>query len=204
MKHLTKIILALAIAALAGCAAFTKPVVTQQAVQIPARTNIVVVTNTVAGEVVVRTNTIVLPAEIKIVDHTNYIKAELPDEVKAFLATAKTVNTNVNPTPSAPIVNWGLEAVPYAFGAIGGLLALWKNRKANNLADQVDTLKGVATAVIKGVELAPPGIGLDGVKRSVAKVAQAAGVSDDVHAAVQAVAADVKHLVPDEPISTLA
>ena len=169
------ILCGLSVAVLAGCSTLLKPTVTEHPVLIAGHTNIVVVTNTVAGPTVtlppiVVTNTVVTPPRVEIVTVTNWV---VNPTITAGIATASAGNAALNPTPTEPLVNWGLTGLSAALG----LLAAWKNKQAGTASALVNT---VATAVETY-----PGPGLDAVKKHIAGVSLALGTADDLHAAVQ-------------------
>ena len=202
-------IFAATVLAVTGCSfvggILTKPVVTQIPVQVPGRTNAVVVTNTtpevVATNVIdgqpvvvthpavvtVATNLLISPPSTVYVTTTNYVAN---DQFLGGIETAKSLNAGFNPTPTAPIVNWALTLVAGA----AGVVAAWKNKQAGALSDMVD-------AVVHGVESAPPGVGIDGVKRSIAAAAAAIGVGDSLHERVQTVSASLKDILADGTVT---
>lgn len=174
---------------LIGCAAITRPVVTQQAVTTPGRTNIVVVTNyappvvvtnTIQGQPIVVTNylpptiitnTVIQPASVQYVSVTNYV----PNE--AFLGameTAQQANSALNPTPSAPIVNWVLMLL----GAVPGIVAAWRNNQRRKATEDL------LNTVVAGIETAPQGAG---IKEHIAAVSAIKGNAQKLDAFVQSV-----------------
>lgn len=177
--------------AVCGCSSLLVPTTTQKEVSIPAQTNMVIVTNqTVVTNTllpVVVTNTVVTPAKVEIVTVTNWIPNPA---IVSGIQTVQSANAAFNPTPSAPIVNWAT----YGATALLGVYAAWKNKKSNALQTTLDT-------VIKGVETAPPGIGLDSVKKSIAKVAAITGISSQVDSHVQRVSSTLQDVLEDGKIT---
>lgn len=194
------IITAIAAALIVGCAAITRPVVTQQAVTTPGRTNVVVVTNyappvvitnTVKGETVVVTNwappvvvtnTVIQPPVVQYVSVTNYVPNEA---VVGALQTAQQANAALNPTPTAPVVNWALMLA----SALPGLAAAWmNNQKRKATSDLLNT-------VVTGIETAPAGIG---IKEHVATIAAIKGTAQQLDAFVQRVTPSLASAVPQD------
>jgi hypothetical protein len=149
------------------------------------RTNTVVVTNVLPGERIVVTNVqavapvIVFTNEVLLV--TNRVVATngfvVNPQFQDAVESGRRLNSAFNPTPTAPMVDWGLSLATLAAGAV----AAWKTRSAKKAEVLRDTL-------IKAVETAPPGLGA-AIKRHVAGVADLRGVSGDLDSAVQRVTA---------------
>lgn len=195
-----------------GCAALTRPVVSQQVVPVPSRTNevvrvevppprIVYVTNTVAGAPVILTNWI--PSEpirvtnLVVVPPTNMVVMvtnvwEPAPGLVAGIQTAQTLNGALNPTPSAPLVNWGLTAL----GGVATLVAGWQTRRAQQQASAKATADALLETTIKAVETYP-GRELDQVKLHIARVAALTGVADQLDERVQTVAPLVADALAD-------
>jgi len=159
---------------------FTKTpgAVTSTVVQVPATTN----------QVVQGTNVIVTitPATTVTNFTTNYVYSVNPAYTQA-IQTAQQVNSAANPTPTAPIITWGL-------GILAAGLGWWANRKNN----QANSVQDLLTTVIKGVEAAPAP---EAVKQSIAATAQARDLSKEMTAAVQAVVPETPVSHPTSPIS---
>lgn len=174
---------------LVGCSILTRPVVTQQAVSIPGKTNVVVltnyaapvvVTNTIQGEPIVVTNylpptiitnTVIQPASVQYVSVTNYV----PNE--AFLGameTAQQANAALNPTPTAPVVNWVLMLL----GAVPGIVAAWRNNQKRKATEDL------LNTVVTGIETVPEGAGIKG---HIASVSAIRGNAQQLDAFVQSV-----------------
>lgn len=195
-----------------GCAALTRPVVSQRSVEVPARTNevirvevpppqLVYVTNTVAGATVILTNwlpsepirvtnLVVVPATNTIVTVTN--AWEPNPGLVAGIQTAQTLNGALNPTPSAPLVNWGLTAL----GGVATLVAGWQTRRAQKEGSARATADALIETTIKAIETYP-GREIDQVKAHIAKVSALTGVADQLDARVQAVAPAVESALAD-------
>ncbi len=198
-----------------GCASgrnpLTAPVVVTNTVVSPPVTNVVVipvpqpaqlvyVTNTVQGVAsvvtnwvekppVVVTNVVVSPSLTNYVVATNYVANP---ELLAGLETARRVNSAVNPTPSAPFVDWGLTLI----GGVATLVAGWQTRRASRADQAASRATLVADTVIKGIETYP-GRELDRVKQHIAKVSELTGAVDLVDERVQAIAATVSGALED-------
>ncbi len=175
-------------AALTGCGLLTRPVVTQQPVVTPASTNSVLSTNfppprvdlaITNGLITYITNTpppqvirqvIVLPAQTNYMTVTNYIPNPA---IEQFVPVAKEINSSLNPTPTAPLINLGLAGLT----GLAGILAAWQNRKAQKANSVNETIIGAIE------KLAPE------VANVVKPAVQAAGIkdgnADDIHVAVQ-------------------
>ncbi len=149
------------------------------------RTNTVTVTNVLPGQVLVVTNVqavapvIVFTNEVLFV--TNRVVATngfaVNPQFQEAVENGRRLNSALNPTPSAPLVDWGLSLATVAAGAV----AAWKTKSARKAEILRDTL-------IKAVETAPPSVGA-AIKKHVAGVADLRGVSNDLDAAVQKVTA---------------
>lgn len=149
------------------------------------RTNTVTVTNVLPGErivvtnvqavapVIVFTNEVLLVTNQVVVTNGYAVNPQFADAVE----NGRRLNSALNPTPTAPLVDWGLSLATVAAGAV----AAWKTRSAKKAEIVRDTL-------IKAVETAPPGLGA-AIKRHVAGVADLRGVSGDLDSAVQKVTA---------------
>lgn len=188
-----------------GCAALTRPVIGQRSIEVPARTNEVVrvevpppqlvyVTNTVAGATVVLTNwlpsepirvtnLVVVPATNMVVTVTN--AWEPNPGLVAGIQTAQTLNGALNPTPSAPLVNWGLTAL----SGVATLVAGWQTRKKMSADALIET-------TIKAIETYP-GHEIDQVKAHIARVSALTGVAEQLDERVQAVAPLVDSVLSD-------
>lgn len=166
----------------------TNPVVSRELTpveRIEWRTNTVVVTNVLPGEVLVVTNVqavapvIVFTNEIRMV--TNQVVSTngyvVNPQFRDAVETARGINSAVNPTPTAPMVDWGLTLATLAAGGV----AAWKTRSAKRSEILRDTL-------IKAVETAPSSVS-SVIKKHVAGVADLRGVSADLDQAVQKVTA---------------
>jgi hypothetical protein len=198
----TAILLVALILVTSGCKTLFTPVVTQTPVQKPAEVKTIYITNTpppivttnvVKGETVYVTNT--PPSVVTPVTFTNPPVTvnitmtngwQVNPAITSGIETAKTANAALNPTPSEPLVNWGLTGL----SALLGVAAAWKNKRANALQTTLET-------VIKGVETAPTGVGLDGVKDSIAKVAALTGVSSELDGHVQRVSSKLAAYLDD-------
>jgi hypothetical protein len=149
------------------------------------RTNTVTVTNVLPGEVLVVTNAqavapvIVFTNEVLLV--TNQVVVTngyaVNPQFEAAVENGRRLNSALNPTPTAPLVDWGLSLATVAAGAV----AAWKTRSAKKAEIVRDTL-------IKAVETAPPAV-VSSLKKHVAAVADLRDVSGDLDNAVQKVTA---------------
>lgn len=184
-----EILVSIAALMVVGCAMLTRPVVTQQAVTTPGRTNVVVVTNyappvivtnTVAGEAVVVTNwvppvvvtnTVIQPPVVQYVSVTNYVPNEA---VVGALQTAQQANAALNPTPTAPVVNWVLMLL----GAVPGIVAAWRNNQRRKATEDL------LNTVVTGIETVPEGAGIKG---HIASVSAIRGNAQQLDAFVQSV-----------------
>lgn len=127
----------------------------------------VVVTNTVLREVVtVVTNSVYSPAP----------------NVIAAIETARAVNSVV-PSPVSPLIDNALVLVASLLGAA----AAWKTRVARNEGDKRALADAMLKAAIAGVE----SVGHEATKGAIANAAAGAGVSAQLDAKVQSVAAYV-------------
>lgn len=156
------------------------------------RTNTVVVTNVLPGERIVVTNVsavapvIVFTNEVVMV--TNQVIATngfaVNPQFQEAVENGRRLNSALNPTPSAPLVDWGLSLVTLGAGAV----AAWKTKRAK----QADTARSAAElirdTVIRAVETAPPAAAI-AVKKNIAIVADMVGVGASLDAAVQKVTA---------------
>ncbi len=160
------------------------------------RTNTVTVTNILPGERIVVTNVqavapvIVFTNEVLFV--TNRVVATngfaVNPQFQEAVENGRRLNSALNPTPSAPLVDWGLSLATVAAGAV----AAWKTRSAKKAEIVRDTL-------IKAVETAPPSV-VSSLKKHVAAVADLRDVSGDLDRAVQKVTAAMAdgHMTAEE------
>lgn len=147
------------------------------------RTNTVTVTNVLPGERIVVTNVqavapvIVFTNEVLLV--TNQVVATngfaVNPQFQEAIENGRRLNSALNPTPTAPLVDWGLSLLTVGAGAV----AAWKTKSARKADVLRDTL-------IKAVETAPPGVSA-AIKKHVADVADLRGVSGDLDRVVQKV-----------------
>jgi hypothetical protein len=193
-------IIAFIAAIVTGCAALTRPVISTQTINVPGRTNIVVVTNyappvvvtnVVKGETVVVTNfaqpvvitnTVIQPPVVQYVSVTNYVPNEA---VVGALQTAQQANAALNPTPTAPVVNWALMLA----SAIPGLAAAWMNNQKRKAASDL------LNTVVTGIETAPTGVG---IKKHIATVSTIKGTAQQLDAFVQQLAPSLAAAVPQD------
>ena len=154
------------------------------------RTNLLMVTNLVAGERVVLTNfveripVIVTNLEVRIWTNITVITNGFttnPDFASA-IETARGINSGFNPTPAGPFVDWGLKLVVLAAGA----LAAWKTRKQNQTQGILQTAEDVRNTLIMAIETAPPEI-VAAIKKRVADISKIRENSTDVHDAVKSI-----------------
>jgi len=154
------------------------------------RTNTVAVTNLVAGERVVVTNVlertpvVVTNLEVRVWTNATVLTnsfAVNPDFAGA-VETVRRANSALNPTPTAPLVDWGLSLVTLAAGAV----AAWKTRKLRNTQSVLETAIDVRDTLIKAVETAPASIAVP-LKKHVASLADIRDLGAEVNAAVQKV-----------------
>jgi len=173
--------------------------VTNTVPEIRWQTNTVAVTNLVAGERVVVTNVlertpiVVTNLEVRVWTNITVLTNgyAVNADFSAAVETARRANSALNPTPTAPLVDWGLSLA--AVGA--GLYARWKNKKhqeaEGKLAAQqvvLETAQDVSTTLIKAIETAPPG-SVESLKRHVARIASLRDIGTELHDAVQKVTA---------------
>lgn len=149
----------------------------------------VVVTNWMERPPVVVTNVVVSPSLTNFVIATNWVANP---ELLAGLETARRANSALNPTPSAPFVDWGLTLV----GGVATLVAGWQTRRASRADQAASRATLVADTVIKGIETYP-GRELDRVKQHIAKVSELTGAVDLVDERVQAIASTVSGALED-------
>lgn len=143
--------------------------------------NPVTITNLVEAAPVYFTNTFT-SWSTNLVERTNWIAN--PD-LLAGIETARRVNGALNPTPSAPLVDWGLSIL----GGIAALAAGWQTRRANRAGLAVDT-------VIKAVETYP-GKELDQVKEHIQRVSELTGADQILHDRVQSVTEEITGALSD-------
>lgn len=156
------------------------------------RTNTVTITNVLPGEVLVVTNvqaaTPIIVVTNEVVWVTNQVVATngyiVNPEFTGAVENARRINSAVNPTPTAPMVDWGLSLVTLAATAA----AAWKTRSANKADALREKAEVIQDTLIRAVETAPPTIGAI-IKRHVAGVADLRGVSGELDSAVQRVTA---------------
>lgn len=175
---------------LCGCNAFTRPQATQVVLPGEPRPVAQVATNLVqsvhvedaVGAIVRRTNTVpvlvtntvLVPGPERVVVVTNFVPR---DWTVAGVEVARTANGLLNPTPVAPMVNWGLGAITLLATGI----AAWQNKRAG-------TSGAVAENLVAGIETwANDGLPL--LKNHLANAATHAG--PDVKAAVASTVAKV-------------
>jgi hypothetical protein len=205
--------LPLAIAAvaalLAGCGHITRPLITEKVVSVPARvqTNLttvaqpaqvqvtaqdvggktVFVTNVVQLPPLVVTNTVFVPASNYTVSITNGF--EVNPALAGGITTAQQLNSTLNPTPAAPIVNIALGLL----GAGAGLFARYQTRR---LKEAESKGRSVAVTLVENFEvlrkeaqkLPQWTAEVDHKVMDAVKAAQAmAGVKTDIHNIVEEV-----------------
>ena len=183
-------------ATLCGCATikkltsaeYTHPIVpvTETTETVSTVTNVVTLTNVVAGQPTITT-------AYNIVPYTNYVTvtngyATNPNFTTA-VEVARRANSAFNPTPSAPIVDWGLTLISLITGAV----AAWKTRKHNHALVELNAHKAaletavdVRDTLIKAIETAPKAVS-DAIKLHVESVADIKNLSHDVSDAVRKV-----------------
>ena len=149
---------------------FIKPVTTPKVVEVAAVTNYVpvivpgpvqtqIITQTVAGASVTITNTI---ETTRVITNTVFVPAhtETQDVITGYgsnpsLVTgvdkARELNKSLNPTPTAPFVDWGLGLVTLLAAAY----ANFKTRQLNKSQTVVGQLKEVTGTLIAAVESYP-------------------------------------------------
>jgi hypothetical protein len=157
------------------------------------RTNVVTVTNVLPGERVIVTNVVTTTPVLVVTNEVHWITNQVvatnafvvSPEFQAALETGRRVNSALNPTPSAPFVDWGITAV----GAIATAVAAWQTRKAKGSGRIADTL-------IKAVETYP---GREGaaVKEHISRVSALTGVSDALDDRVQSVTESIDAALAD-------
>jgi hypothetical protein len=141
----------------------------------PARTNVTVTPIVIPGAgtnppvTTIVTNVFVVPAATNYVTVTNYAPAPA---ALAALDTARDINAAVNPTPTAPVVNWALTGLS---GALG-LVAAWKSRRANDAATNAALLDESLRTVVTAIETAPPAVS-DPIKEHVRGMSKVIGSS---------------------------
>jgi hypothetical protein len=166
--------------------------VTNTVPEIRWQTNTVAVTNLVAGERVVVTNTLertpVVLTNFEVRVWTNVVVVTngyaVNADFSAAVETARRANSALNPTPTAPLVDWGLSLVTLAAGAV----AAWKTRQQKKTQGFLDTAVDVRDTLIKAVETAPPAVS-DSLKRHVASIAELRDIGPELDDAVQKVTA---------------
>jgi hypothetical protein len=173
--------------------------VTNTVPEIRWQTNTVAVTNLVAGEPVVVTNVlertpiVVTNLEVRVWTNVTVLTNgfAVNQDFSAAVETARRANSALNPTPTAPLVDWGLTL----FGLAASGVAAWKTRKHKQAqgelsAQQVamETVQDINTTLIKSIETAPPG-SVDSLKRHVASIASLRDIGPELNAAVQKVTA---------------
>jgi hypothetical protein len=167
------------------------------------RTNTVMVTNILAGERIVVTNVqavapvIVFTNEVRLVTNQVIVTngfAVNPDFSSA-VETARRANSAMNPTPTAPMVDWGLTL----FGLAASGVAAWKTRQQKKTQGVLTTAIDVRDTLIKAVETAPPAVS-DALKRHVASIANLRDIGPELNAAVQKVTAAMAdgHMTAEE------
>jgi hypothetical protein len=170
-----------------GCASgnpFTRPVVRETtvpvptlvtnpvAVAVPQPPRIEYVTNVIAGTPQIITNIIQLPPLVvtneRVALVTNFVPVLATNyvanpDLMAGIESVRRANSALNPTPSAPLVDWSLTAL----GAVATIAAAWQTRRANRAGLVADT-------VIKAVETYP-GKDLGNVKRHISRISELTG-----------------------------
>lgn len=167
------------------------------------RTNTVTVTNILPGERIVVTNVqavapvIVFTNEVLLV--TNRVVATngfvVNPQFQEAVENGRRLNSALNPTPSAPLVDWGLSLATVAAGAV----AAWKTKRAKQADTARSTAELIRDTVIRAVETAPPAAAI-AVKKNIAIVADMVGVGAPLDDAVQKVTAAMAdgHLTAEE------
>jgi len=154
------------------------------------RTNLLTVTNLVAGERVVLTNVIerepLIFTNTQISIWTNVIVTTNgfttnPDFASA-IETARGINSGFNPTPTGPLVDWGLKLVVLAAGAV----AAWKTRRQAQTQGVLATAEDVRNTLILAIETAPSEV-VSAIKKRVSEISKIRENSTDVHDAVKAI-----------------
>ncbi len=207
MAALMVVLAFVAAALLSGCSAMGayRPIVpqlqTNQVVRpvldpierIEWRTNVVTVTNVLPGERLVVTNVVTTTPVLVITNEVHWITNQVvatnafvvSPEFQAALETGRRVNSALNPTPSAPFVDWGITAV----GAIATAVAAWQTRKARDNGRLADTL-------IKGVDTYP-GRDVDAVKQHLSRVSGLTGPAVALDDRVQSVTESIDAALAD-------
>lgn len=103
--------------------------------------------------------------------------------VSNTVATLQAANAAFNPTPSEPLINWGLGLIPAAVGAF----AAWRNHR------KVQALHGMLDTVVSAIETAPAQVP---IKDHVASIAAIKGTAQALDQFVQVVAGRVEDAVP--------
>lgn len=151
------------------------------------RTNTLVVTNDAVVTNIVQRSPIVV-TNFDVVVSTNIVVVtngfEVSSGFTSAVQTAKQVNSALNPTPTAPMVDWGLSIATAAAGAF----AAWKNAQAKKTASRALAAELGRDTIIRAIETAPPALAAS-VKKHVATVASMSGTSGHVADAVAKVTA---------------
>lgn len=180
---------------------------------VPQSPQLVYVTNTVAGAPVVVTNTVQAPPLII----TNQVpvfvtNAELATNfvvnpaLAEGIATARSINSALNATPSAPFVDWGLKALGGALTLFAGYqtrqAAKAKAKEADARAKEAQAqadaslARSVSSTVIRAIETYP-GQEIDDVKAHIERTSVMAGTADLVEAQVQATVGPLEEYLAD-------
>jgi hypothetical protein len=177
--------------------------VTNTVPEIRWQTNTVAVTNVVAGDPVVVTNVLertpVVVTNLEVRVWTNVVVVTngfaVNADFTAAVETARRANSALNPTPTSPLVDWGLSLVTLAAGAV----AAWKTRQQKKTQGFLDTAVDVRDTLIKAVETAPPAVS-DSLKRHVASIAALRDIGPELNDAVQKVTAAMAdgHMTAEE------
>lgn len=153
-----------ALLVLPGC--LTSPVPGIRDVVVPGRTNLVVTTNQVelvvpaaaAGGTpstnrveTIATNVVVEPARVVSVPVTNYVANPA---LAPALDAVRAANSALNPTPSAPIVDWATRLL----GLVATGVAAWQTRRANNQAQAAATAADGLRTAVTAIETLPPSL----------------------------------------------
>jgi hypothetical protein len=193
------------ISLVAGCSMFTQPAVSREARIQPAATNVIVevrptlvVTNwvTAPGQTsavpvmvtnwMVTTNVIVQPPATNWVSVTNWV---VNPELSAGVESVRRLNSALNPTPTAPLVDWGLTGL----AGVAGIIAAWQSRRANRVGLVADT-------VIRAVETFP---GATPIKRHVERVSALTGCADELAERVETATAQIAEMMGDGQLDAL-
>lgn len=172
MKHLFSI-LCLCMA-LVGCAA-AQPYIPEQ------RTGTVEISVPERTERAEDGSTIIVPAHTETKEFQYTVSVPNPNWTTA-IDVAKDVNSFVNPTPTAPLVNWGLSILSTGLAALGGFLSLQQKRKAEQAVLEHERTLNAAATIVRGVEKARNN---PGVKETIRDVSMLEGTAQDVHELVQ-------------------